>query len=235
LGEVIKSGPQSNQFPKVACPRFLPRFLHRIDAALKPPLFLKLKRAIAALGTERLRQTYQTTFWFDLKQPTCLPEEVIQELAPLLNTTRIVGVEWWLSRMMTTDVRVDFHRDRDEKRALRTGREIHPRTSSVLFLNRVRGGALAVTDQPPNPDNPSLAPDEPDFELIAPRPNRFVYFDGTLTHGVLDANNQIPDRRLPGRTRQRRTLVMNWWHQRPEGIPTFLEANVYRALRCQTR
>jgi hypothetical protein len=43
------------------------------------------------------------------------------------------GVEWWLSRMWTHDVRVDFHRDRDERLALAGGPARHPRLSSVLF------------------------------------------------------------------------------------------------------
>jgi hypothetical protein len=132
--------------------------------------------------------------------------------------------------MRATEVQVDFHRDRDEKLALATGREVNPRSSSVLFLNRVRGGALAVTREPPDAENPALAPSRPDFTLVAPRPNRFVWFDGRLTHGVLDANNQIPDGRLPGPSRLRRALVMNWWRARPTGISPFSAARVYRAL-----
>ncbi len=205
--------------------------VHLTDAALAVPLFTRFARAVRAVGTERLRRTYQTTFWFEFKQPTCLPEEVILALRTRLpRQFRIAGVEWWLSRMYTTDVRVDFHRDRDEKLALATGREIHPRISSLLFLNRVRGGALAVTREPPDPDNPALAPSRVDFDLVAPRPNRFVFFDGRLTHGVLDARNQIPGHRFSGRSRLRRALVMNWWHRRPQGIGNFADASVYPEL-----
>ncbi len=189
-------------------------------------------RRVQAVGSERMRRTYQTTFWFDFGQPSSVVEEVILALRQHLSRrTALAGVEWWLSRMQTTDVQVDFHRDRDEKLAQATGREIHPRFSSVLFLNRVRGGALAVTREPPNPKNPALAPSRIDFDLVAPRPNRFVYFDGRLTHGVLDAQNQIPQDPLPGRSRLRRAVVMNWWQARPIGIPTFLDGSTYRALR----
>ncbi len=132
--------------------------------------------------------------------------------------------------MYTTDVQVDFHRDRDEKLALATGREANPLLSSVLFLNRVRGGALAVTRELPNPENPALAPSRIDFDLVAPRPNRFVFFDGWLTHGVLDAENQIPNGRLAGRSRLRRTLVMNWWRARPKGVGRFRDASIYSQL-----
>jgi hypothetical protein len=128
-------------------------------------------------------------------------------------------------------VRVDFHQDRDERLALATGRLVHPRLSSVLFLNRVRGGALAVTREPPDPERPSLAPRNLDLTLVAPRPNRYVLFEGTLTHGVLDAENQVPTGRLPGpRSRLRRTIAINWWRSRPTDVPTYREAGVYPAL-----
>jgi hypothetical protein len=206
------------------------------EGALPEPLFRRLLRRVGAVGTERLRTTYQTTFWYDFGEPTNVVEEVALALRPRVmawaaGRRRIAGVEWWLSRMSTTDVRVDFHQDRDERLALRTGRLVHPRVSSVLFLNRVRGGALAVTWQPPDPNNPSMAPRRlDDLTLVAPRPNRFVIFDGKLTHGVLDTDNQIPDRPLPGRVRQRRTLVLNWWAARPTDVPRWAETRLYRAL-----
>jgi hypothetical protein len=186
---------------------------------------------VGALGTERLRTTYQTTFWYDFSEPTNVVEEAILALRPrVVRHLRIAGVEWWLSRMYTTDVRVDFHQDRDEKLALRGGPLVHPRFTSLLFMNSVRGGALAVTKALPCEDNPSLAPDTEDFDLVMPKPNRFVYFRGDLTHGVLDANNQIPTGKLPGTSRLRVTLVMNWWSQRPMDLPTFPESKVYRSL-----
>jgi hypothetical protein len=202
------------------------------DGALPEPLFRRLLRRVGALGTERLRTTYQTTFWYDFSEPTNVVEEAILTLRPrVVRNLRIAGVEWWLSRMSATDVRVDFHQDRDEKLALRTGRLVHPRLSSVLFLNRVRGGALAVTRQLPDPANPSMAPRKlDDLTLVAPRPNRFALFDGKATHGVLDANNQIPDGKLPGRSRQRRTIALNWWASRPTDTPAWAEMRIYRAL-----
>ena len=201
------------------------------EDALPPVAFRRLVRAVRALGNERLRSTYQTTFWWDLGEPVCLPEVAAAELRRFVPPgRRVVGAEWWLSRMRTIDVRVDFHRDRDEKLALRTGMVIHPRWSSILFLNRCRGGLLAVTEAEPNPENPSLAPDRLDFDLVAPRPNRFVVFDGRLTHGVLDANNRIPTGRLTGAGELRLTLVVNWWHRRPEDVPSWTEAKAYRSL-----
>lgn len=203
----------------------------RYDDALPEPLFRSLLRRVRALRNERLRQTYQTTFWYDFSEPTNLVEQVALTLRPRIpDLRRIAGVEWWLSRMRTTDVQVDFHQDRDEKLALAGGPLRHPRFSSVLFLNRVRGGLLAVTEELPCEDNPSLAPERHDFDLAAPRPNRFVVFRGDLTHGVLDANNEIPHRRLPGPARMRLAVILNWWDRRPTDIPTYAETRLYRPL-----
>jgi hypothetical protein len=202
------------------------------EGAVPPALFRRLMRRLGLLGRERLRDTYQTTFWYDFGPPTNVVEEVITALRPTIaGRRRIAGVEWWLSRMYTTDVRVDFHQDRDEKLALRTGQLVHPRIGSVLFLNRVRGGALVVTRELPEEGNPSLAPSRLDTaDLVTPRPNRLAVFDGTLTHGVLDAQNRIPEGKLPGRSRLRRTLVMNWWAHRPTDVPAWAQTRHYRAL-----
>ena len=203
----------------------------RFEDAVPPKLFAELTRRVRALDQERLKNTYQTTFWYPFSAPRCVPEAVIEALRPRFEEPSVVGVEWWLSRMRTTDVRVDFHQDRDEKLALRTGKLRHPRLSSVLFLNRVKGGLLAVTDALPNPDNPCCAPDVLDLDLVAPKPNRLVRFEGTLTHGVLDANNALPVRKLPGPGALRLTLIMNWWDRRPTEVPLFSESRAYRSLR----
>ncbi len=204
------------------------------DAVLEARQFRRLEKAVRALGTERLRSTYQTTFWFDLKRaPRCLPEEAalaLRERLPSTPRKRIAGVEWWLSRMRTSDVRVDFHQDRDEKLALRTGTLVHPRWSSVFFLNTCRGGLLAVTDALPNEENDSKAPDRLDFDLVAPKPNRFAIFDGELTHGVLDDRNQIPTVARKGTGPLRLAVIFNWWHRRPEEIPEWHETRIYRSF-----
>lgn len=200
---------------------------------MPPRLFRRLLAGVRAIGGQRLRSTYQTTFWFDLGAPTAIVEEAVLAVKQQLSVRGIAGVEWWLSRMRTTDVRVDFHQDRDEQRALRTGALRFPVYSSVLFLNRVRGGALVVTRQPPDPANPACTPLPLDGDLAAPRANRLVWFDGHLTHGVLDAKNNIPvgAARTPGQLRL--AVVMNWWDARPLGVPTFLERRVYAPLRAR--
>jgi hypothetical protein len=205
------------------------------ERALSPALFARLRRGVGRLGTERLAQTYQTTFWFDFQAPSSWAEVAILQLRRWMPATRgIHGAEWWLSRMHATDVQVDFHRDRDERLALSGGREVHPTWSSVLFLNRVRGGALAVTAEAPCDDRPARAPERLDLDLVAPRANRFAVFDGALTHGVLDANNQIPTRRLRGPARLRLALIVNWWARRPTDVPRFREVEVYAALATRS-
>ncbi len=202
-----------------------------VDRALPERTFEALRRAVTALGRERRRESYQTTFWFDFTQPPSnLVERATLRLRGQLPSARLAGVEWWLSRMRTSNVKVDFHRDRDNALFDATGRERHPRFSSLLYLNRVQGGLLAVTRSPPNPDNPACAPDAHDFDLVEPTPNRFTFFSGALTHGVLDARNQVPGQRLPTERRWRLAIAINFWARRPRAVPTFTDSRHYRSL-----
>lgn len=198
---------------------------------LPPDLFRRLQRGVMGLGTRGMRRTYQATFWFDLaSKPVALPELAIVALAGRFREAGARGVEWWLSRMWTHDVRVDFHRDRDERLALAGGPERHPRLSSVLFLNRVQGGALVVTRQAPDPRNPALVPLPLAADLVGPRPNRLAAFDGRLTHGVLDARNAVPTGRSRERGELRLALVMNGWARRPREVPGYEVAGPYPEL-----
>jgi hypothetical protein len=207
-----------------------PPLVRVVDRALPAALFTRLARAVRALGTENLRLTYQTTFWFDLGAPSALAEAAILTLRRYV-PGRLAGAEWWLSRMRTSDVRVDFHRDRDEARFRASGEAVHPAVSSVLFLNRCRGGLLAVVDAPPDEANPACAPDLRDVDLVRPWPNRFTLFRGDVTHGVLDANGDVPRGRLATATPLRLAIAINWWRERPAAVPAFSEARHYRALR----
>ena len=205
-----------------------------VDGVLPAGAFGRLARAVRALGAERLSDTYQTAFWFDLGQPACLAEAAALAVLPHASGVargRFAGVEWWLSRMRTSDVQVDFHQDRDEVLFGQAGRTHHPALGSVLFLNRCRGGLLAVTSQPADDANPARAPLPFDGDLVRPWPNRLALFPGDATHGVLDANGDVPHRRLRPPTPLRLALVMNWWRRRPEGRPRFDEAGIYAALR----
>jgi hypothetical protein len=202
-----------------------------VDHALPAAQFERLRRAIVALGRERRRDSYQTTFWFEFgTAPSNLVEAAVVRLAPNVKVASVIGVEWWLSRMRTSNVKVDFHRDRDNAHFDATGVELMPKVSSLLYLNTCRGGLLAVTPQPPNPRNPAFAPDVHDFDLVAPAPNRFTFFDARLTHGVLDARNQLPGQRLPTERAWRLAIAINFWHRRPDEVPTFTQSAHYRSL-----
>ncbi len=206
-----------------------------VDEALPPSTYARLLAAVRALGPERRRESYQTTFWWPLDAPaSSLVEAAVPALRAHVPPGRlegVTGVEWWLSRMRTSNVKVDFHRDRDNALFDDTGRARHPRLSSVLYLGPCRGGLLAVTKAAPDPANLACAPTRHDFDFVAPRHNRFTFFDGRLTHGVLDANDELPGRRLPLEPRWRLAIAINFWVRRPRRVPTFAERPHYARLR----
>ena len=205
-----------------------------VDDALPSASFNAVARGVKALGRERIVAGYQTTFWFELgTTPSCLIEGAVAHLLsflPAVKTKGVIGVEWWLSRMRTSNVKVDFHRDRDNALWDTKRVERNPVVSTLLYLNRCRGGLLAVTTEPANPKNPAFAPDRHDFDFVEPRANRFAWFDGSLTHGVLDARNQIPGGRLPTERSWRLAIAINLWAKRPLAVGTFRESPHYRAL-----
>lgn len=205
-----------------------------VDDALPKRRFEVLRAAVEALGAERLRASYQTTFWSPFDQP---PSNLVEAAAltvrrhlPEARLRRVIGVEWWLSRMRTSNVKVDFHRDRDNGLFDATGRTVTPVTSSLVYLTPSVGGLLAVSRKPPDPTAPACAPDPSSFEVAEPRPNRFVFFDGRLTHGVLDARNEVPLARLPTQPGWRIGIAINFWHRRPRDVPRFVESSHYRSL-----
>lgn len=211
-----------------------PPLVRLVQPALPPAAFARLRRAVAALGSENLRDGYQTTFWFDLGRPASLVEEAILALRPHY-PARIAGFEWWLSRMRTSDVKVDFHRDCDERLQRRGGPLVHPAQGSVLFLNRCRGGLLAVTEAPPDDANPARAPgDLSALDLVRPWPNRLALFRGDATHGVLDADGEVPTRRLRPAGTLRLAIAINAWARRPTDVPGFAGSRHYRTLRLPT-
>lgn len=207
--------------------------LRVIDDAAPPPLFSKVRRRLSLLGTS---VSYWKTFWYPFGPPTNVVEELALALRPHLGAEgkHIVGTEWWIGRMHTTNVLLDFHHDRDLKLFEQTGELRHPRRSSVFFFNPVRGGSLFVTNQRlvRNGDEYTLSPEEPtDFATVRPASNRFVMFPGDLLHGVLDANDEVPHGKLPGPPgRARLSLVYNWWEAPPTGVRQWSEKRTYRAL-----
>jgi hypothetical protein len=207
-----------------------------VDAAIDPSLLRRARRAIARLGTERLRESYFTTFWLQRgARPSHAIEEAVLALWKLAAPGESVsGAEWWVGRSYTTVVPIGFHFDQDVKQDVKARRGLtHPLLSSVLFFNSVRGGQLAITDQVPGRGG-RPAPAEPTrLQAVKPRANRYAIFRGDLLHGVLDADGNTPGpRALAGpRGRLRVTLVVNYWARRPTAVPAWSESRVYPSLR----
>ncbi len=201
----------------------LPAGLVRVrEAALEEPVVRRARRAIAKLGTERLRQSYFTTFWLARGES---PANAVEEAVLALWRRAAPGPR---CASYTTEVPVGFHFDQDVRaaRGLR-----HPLLSTVFFFNHVRGGQLAVTDQRAGPGGEPRPAVAGELQVVATRRNRFAAFDGGLFHGVLDARGRTPGGRLPGpRGRLRVTLVVNFWDRRPSRVPRWRDARAYRAL-----
>jgi hypothetical protein len=207
-----------------------------VDAAIDPSLLRRARRAIARLGTERLRESYFTTFWLQRgARPSHAIEEAVLALWKLAAPGESVsGAEWWVGRSYTTAVPIGFHFDQDVK-ALRA--LSHPVLSSVLFFNSVRGGQLAITDQVPGRGGRPVPAEPTRLQAVKPRANRYAIFRGDRLHGVLDANGNTPgSRALAGpRGRLRVTLVVNYWARRPTAVPAWNESRVYPSLRQAVR
>ncbi|MGZ6143457.1 MAG: hypothetical protein ACXWLM_08965 [Myxococcales bacterium] len=183
-----------------------------IEGALPDELVRRARRAIARLGSERMRESYFTTFWLPRDAaPANVIEEAVLALAKKARVRAHSGMEWWIGRAYADRMPIEFHFDHDVK----GGKLRQPIVSSVFFFNSVRGGQLAITDQTPRKAEADR------LETVKPRRNRYALFAGKLFHGVLAG----PGERL------RVTLVVNYWRRRPAGVPGWAESSIYRALR----
>src|SRR5256885_17041184 len=85
-----------------------------IEAALPLPLVRRAREAIVRLGSERLRQSYFTTFWLPRGSvPAHALEGAVIALWRLARARRCDGAEWWLGRAATTHCPREFHLDAD--------------------------------------------------------------------------------------------------------------------------
>ncbi|KAJ1625050.1 hypothetical protein T492DRAFT_1042679 [Pavlovales sp. CCMP2436] len=142
-------------------------------------------------------------------------------LRAMLHGSKACGYEWWWQEHEPDEAPKGFHTDKcaalqpAETAANSEARvvEAHPLVSSVLYLTD-EGGPTAVFDQHlESGECGTLARPAVPAQIIisAPSSNRLLLFDGRLLHGVLHRPNG-PAAGL------RRTLLINWWEERPPGV-----------------
>lgn len=208
------------------------------EDALATQLFQHLTRAVRAIGRERLKRNYKTTFWLALDaSPTNVAEEAALALLELVKPgPRCIGIEWWLGRLRHGQ-KLRMHFDRDMTLRKQTGQYVHPMFASALFLNEFRSSPMIVSDQIPSPDGKSRIPRKSlRRQVVEPRPNRYAVFSGNLRHGVIP--DQPADRQPPAKDTTdssqelRLSLLVNYWDRRPLPPLCFdYDGSIYPALR----
>ena len=186
--------------------------------ALPQPMFERLADAVRAVGRERLKRNYTTTFWLPrASTPRNIAEACVMELLNLLDVgDRCIGMEWWLGRLAYGE-RLRYHFDRDMTVHKETGQFVHPIFASSLYLNDFPSGPTVVTDQVPSEDGLSKVPPKPTVKDSAPAlANHYTVFAGDLRHGVIpkrEARRQFEAGTGPDEMRL--TFLVNYWDRRP--------------------
>lgn len=188
------------------------------ESALPTPLFDALHRAVAAIGDERIQKNYTTTFWYPRDAaPSILPEQCIVALMEFADPgDECTGIEWWVGRLRHGE-KLRLHFDRDMTIRNATRRFVHPIKASALYLNAFPSSPMVVLDQVPSPDGRSKIPERgATRQTIEAVPNRYAVFRGDLRHGVLPREGQAPSAAEPGTPAFRLSLLVNYWHRRPQ-------------------
>lgn len=197
--------------------------INLFENALPAPLFRRLARSVRAVGTERMEDmgSYNTTFWFPAgARPANVVEESVSFLFALVDPEpECIGIEWWLGRLKRGES-LPFHTDRDRSLRKETGQIVHPRWSSILYLNRFPSSPTIVLDQVLSPDGKSWMPPKPECgRTLDATPNHYVVFRGDLRHGVAAQGIEQPENGrtagLKKRDELRLTLLANFWDRRP--------------------
>lgn len=171
---------------------------------------------------------YHTTFWYPLdRRPENTFESIVSALREAANpSSNVIGVEWWLSVLLTNAtpqwlLRCHFDRNDLAEKDLKALK--HPEKASVLFWNAVPYGELVLTDQVLT--EKGARPKQPnDMVFVRPSRNLYVVFPGQLYHGVIGRMW-----RPIKPTKLRITMAVNWWTERPKA--TYL----YDSRECMTR
>lgn len=212
--------------------------IYQFDEALPNPLLARLVGAVREIGNERLKENYDTTFWFPREtRPRNVAEEAIVELFKLANPSdECVGTEWWLGRLGYGQ-KLPFHFDRDLSLSRTAGEYVPPLYASILYLNSFPSSPTVILGQVAGADGKTRIPKKPEFRQAVPAvSNRYVVFSGGLRHGVvpdsrsLDSEQTGENSVLPEVARL--SLLVNYWHRRPSRpICSDYDGNVYGQLQ----
>lgn len=183
------------------------------ENALPRELFDRLVAAVLAIGDERLKHNYTTTFWFPRgTEPRNVAEEAVTHLAKYADPPpNCVGMEWWLGRLAFGE-RLRYHFDRDMTIRSKLGQYVTPIYGSVMYLNSFPSSPTVVLNQVPSPDGRSKVPAKAEIRgVVHAVANRYMVFRGNIRHGV------IPDKQgaHPPTDELRLTLLVNYWDRRP--------------------
>lgn len=199
------------------------------EEALPGSLFERLARAIRAVGRERIKRNYTTTFWLPLGQkPTNVAEEAALALFGLAEPgSDCAGIEWWLGRLEPGQ-KLRYHFDRDMTLRRQTGEFVHPIRASVFYINSFPSSPTVILDQVAGPDGDTRIPEKPErrasIEAVA---NRYSIFPGSLRHGVMPVSELAP----PGED-LRLSFLVNYWGRRPLPPLCFdYDGSIYPELR----
>ena len=216
------------------------RKINLFKETLPTPLFSRLVHAVREVGTERLKESYKTNFWFAANaRPANIVEEVISRLFRLVRPgPRCIGVEWWLGRL-PYGKSLSMHFDRDLTLEKQTGEVVHPLWASILYLNRFPSSPTVVLDQVPSRDHQSLVPPQARYgRTIDPVPNHYVVYRGNLYHGVVANGNgdghkpSTRSTKIKNPPELRLTLLINYWDRRPlPPVCRDYDGTVYSALQ----
>jgi hypothetical protein len=183
------------------------------EKALPAELFTRLVSAVRAIGDERLKHNYTTTFWFPRgSAPRNVAEEAVLQLARLADPPpSCVGMEWWLGRLAFGE-KLRYHFDRDMTIRRKLGQYVTPIFGSVMYLNSYPSSPTVVLNQVTSPDGRSKVPAKAEIrEVVQAVANRYMVFRGNIRHGVIpekDAGHAPTDD-------LRLTLLVNYWDRRP--------------------
>lgn len=161
--------------------------------------FVKGAPLLKALRSEADTLYQRGTFWKTRKEPAVNTTEELCQLVfnKFCKDDDYAGFEYWVNRLSPKDGNsLDWHSDKDEYLAEKTGKLVCPSMGMVLYLHEdePEGGYLEIDDE---------RYWDKELERIRALPNRFILFDPSIPHRV------TPTKTL------RITLAANLWKKAP--------------------